>query len=239
MKTKNKKFLILSILTIIIILSILNINVTYQEGINYQTYTIRIPLYFKILGFFDRHFNYDLLVKGIIESAKTDEERVMKIFEWTYNNIRKVPKGFPIVDDHVLNIIIRGYGTDDQSADVFSTLCNYAGVDVFFTWLNTKDNKSRRAFSFVKLGNRWSMFDPYNGVYFKNKRGQVASLDELLRGEWECVGLKGEVVTTNYEDFFYALNSINYKNFMFSRSAIQSPLRRFFYWLKSRFRFFV
>ena len=32
-----------------------------------------------------------------------------------------------MVGDHVDNIIIRGYGTDDQSADVFITLAVLAG----------------------------------------------------------------------------------------------------------------
>lgn len=205
------------------LIAILNIKVTTRQGINYRWHTIRMPLYLKILDFFDRHYNYEELTKRIIGDTKTDKERIMKIFEWTCQNIRKVPDSFPIIDDHVWHIIIRGYGMPDQSSDVFATLCNYAGVDAFFLMIKPKDQTLETPLSFVKLDKKWRVFDPYNRVYFKNKNGDLASIDDINKGDWEIVSI-GEIKKLDYRIIFQyvpALNKVSLK-----RSNIQSPLRR-------------
>ena len=58
--------------------------------------------------------------------------RVLAVFDWTARRIQPTPEGWPVVDDHILNIIIRGYGMTDQRADVFATLTTYAGVPAFW-----------------------------------------------------------------------------------------------------------
>ncbi len=136
---KNVTKPIVILIIIIGITTLININVTTEQCINYRCHSIRIPLYLKVLDFFDRHYHYKQLVREIIKNEKTDEGRVIKIFTWTYGNIRKVPSGFPVIDDHVWHIIIRGYGANDQFQDVFSTLCNYAGLEANFYYLFNND----------------------------------------------------------------------------------------------------
>lgn len=229
-----KKFLFI-LLCIIILLTgiavILNINVTTRQGINFQWHTIKIPLYLKVLDFFDRHYNYKQLVKNIVRGAKTEEERVMKIFEWTHNNIRKIPNGYPIIDDHVWHIIVRGYGAIDQSSDVFTTLCNYAGVDAFFLNIPTENRSSRISLSFVRLNKRWRIFDPYNGVYFKNKNGVIASIDEIKSNNWRVENIGG-VDSLDFDYKRYLINLPTIKNIGLSRPSIQSPLRRIIFEVK-------
>ena len=111
----------------------LNFTVTTQKGVNFKVQTIKIPLYLKALDFFDRHYNYKLITKRIIRDAQNEQDKAMKILEWTYKNIKRQPKELPVIDDHVWHIIVRGYGLNDQFSDVFTTLCNYAGMDAFFT----------------------------------------------------------------------------------------------------------
>src|SRR3989338_7277520 len=91
----------------IIAIVLLNIEVTSLQGINGQIHAIRMPLYLKMLDFFDRHYNYMLLTKRITGDARTDEEKTLKLLGWTHANIRKIPDGFPVVDDHVWHIIVR------------------------------------------------------------------------------------------------------------------------------------
>jgi len=233
-----KKFL-LRLLSIIIVITgilvILNMNVSTRQGINYQWRTIRIPLYLKIQDFFDRHYNYKELTKRIIRDTKTDKERVMKIFEWTYQNIKRVPDGFPVIDDHVWHIIIRGYGVFDQSADVFTTLCNYAGVDAFFSIIYTKDKTSQIPLSFIRLDKRWRIFDSYNGIYFKNKNGDIASIDDIKNSNYKIVSI-GEIKHFDYNVFFENLPVI--KEIGLKRANIQSPLKRLIFelkkWIKQR-----
>ena len=66
----------------------------------------------------------------------------MEIFIWTCENIRKQPDGLPVIDDHVWHIIIRGYGEPDQSSDVFTTLCNYAGIRAFYALASYAGSKN-------------------------------------------------------------------------------------------------
>src|SRR3989338_5498954 len=165
------KKLIRLLLFFIAIILVLNLNVSIKQGINYEVRTLKIPLYLKILDFYDRHFNYGYLADSIVKGIKNPEEKAVRIFEWTYANIHRTPIGMPVVDDHVWHIIVRGYGNDDQFADVFSTLCNYAGLDALFLEVFRKDEKEAIVLSFVKIGNKWLVFDPYNGVYFVDAAG--------------------------------------------------------------------
>jgi len=80
MKKKWLLWIIVIIFTLGGTTYILNINVTTQQGINYQWQTIEIPLYLKILDFFDRHYNYKWTVKRITGDSKTEKEKVFKIF---------------------------------------------------------------------------------------------------------------------------------------------------------------
>jgi hypothetical protein len=212
----------------------LNIKVTVRQGINYQWHIIRVPLYLKILDFYDRHFNYKELVKRIIRDSKNNSERVLRILKWTYQNIRETPEDFPVIDDHVWHIILRGYGVRDQYSDVFATLCNYAGMDAYFSWVYSRDQTARIPLAFVKIDGGWSVVDPYYGVYFKNKNGEIADLEEIRStGSLfaDSVGVEPDMDYTPYLDNFPSIKDIK-----LCRSNIQSPLNRLLFELKNWFR---
>lgn len=204
----------------------LNCEVSTQQGIDYQYSTIKIPLYLKVLDFFDRHYNYQQLVKNIINNEDGKKERVMKIFEWTQQNIRRQPSELPVVDDHVWHIIVRGYGVDDQFNDVFTTLCNYARVEAFFTFVWSKDNTRRTPFSFVKLKDKWCIFDPYFGVYFQDGNGDLAEVDIVRRGDY----VLNKIVERDYS--IYVNNFPAPDKIGLARANTQSPLNRLFLELK-------
>lgn len=156
----------------------------------------------------------------------------MKLMEWTHQNIRRIPAGFPVIDDHVWNIIIRGYGAYDQSADVFSTLCNYAGVEAFYILIPSTGEGGKLPLSFVKLNGRWAAFDSYYGVYFKDKNGQFADVAALKSGNWamERAGDATEKVGTNYALYFPNLPAP--EQIGLSKAKIQSPLNRLLFEVK-------
>ena len=112
--------------------TILTLPTTTRQGINYRVTVYHLPAYVKAIDFLHRHYQQQLLTDRIAGSEKSDVDRVLAIFDWTHTNIPPTPKGWPIVDDHVLNIVIRGHGMSDQIADVFATLSVYAGVPAFF-----------------------------------------------------------------------------------------------------------
>lgn len=217
--------------SIIIIVIFLNFQVSYKQGINFQVRSVSIPLYLKVMDFFDRHYNYKNLTGKIISPSDSEEQRVMKLLAWTHDNIRDVPEGFPVVDDHVWHIIIRGYGTVDQSNDVFTTLCNYAGVDAFFDFIYSADKNKMVVLSFVKLNNSWRVFDSYNGVYFKNRKGGIASLEDIKEGDW-MVSSAARIIRQNSDYAKYLENLSPIGDIGFKRANIQSPLRRLIFQFK-------
>ncbi|MBI3599424.1 MAG: transglutaminase domain-containing protein [Nitrospinae bacterium] len=242
MRKRWIKWIIIIIFISVGIFYALNIKVSTRQGINYQWQTIEIPLYLKILDFFDRHYNYKWTVERIIGDSNPptppfvkggDEgvEKVLKIFEWTHENIKKTPESYPVIDDHVWHIIVRGYGVGDQLSDVFTTLCNYAGIDAFFDSPYAEDRNSRITLSFVKIDGKWNVFDPYNGVYFKNREGSLASIEEIIKGNWLTEGInKDKGLDINYAIYFKNLSPI--KEMELQRSNVQSPINRFKYQIK-------
>ncbi len=213
--------------------TLLNIETTTRQGINFEVSVIKIPLYLKALDFFDRHYNYQNLVCKIINPSDSREERVMKIFRWTYNNIKRVPDGYPLVDDHVWHIIVRGYGASDQLQDVFTTLCNYARIDAFFEFIFARDGAIVKPLSFVRLDNEWRVFDAYEGVYFKNTNGGLASIEQIKNQNWiifDAMGLNKQNL-----DYAKCLENLPLiKDIGLTRANIQSPFKRLLFELECR-----
>jgi len=213
---------IVIVVSLFLFLGILNMEVSILQGVNYKVREVKMPLYLKLLDFFDRHFNYKLLVKEIVKGAESNEEKALMLFKWTCGNIKDLPSGLPVMDDHVWYTIIRGYGVSDQSSDVFTTLCNYAGLDAFLVRIGTE----RIPLSFVKLKDRWRVFDPYHGTYFKDEKENIADVDTVKSNNWKIEYLK-EKPNLDYAELFQSLPSI--KAVGLRRASIQSPLNRLSY----------
>jgi len=231
MKKRRYFKLFIFIAAALAVILFLNMPVSSLQGINYEVRALKMPLYIKIMEFFDRDYQYRQIVKGLTYKLDSDEKKVLAMFVWTRKNIRRIPEGFPVVDDHVLNIIIRGYGAGDQCADVFATLCNYAGYRARFTTLTAEGRRAKVCLAFVRIKKRWYVFDAYNGVYFRNKSGALAATEDLLAGDW-IVRPPGQI-DIDYAIYFNNRNlSVMDK---LARSNIQSPLRRLLYQLKNAF----
>lgn len=155
-----------------------NLPVTTKQGVNYEVTEHRLPLYLKTFEFFDRDAQYRQLAREVTAGATSDRARVVAVFGWTARRIRPTPPDWPIVDDHILNIIIRGHGATDQRADVFATLLTYAGVPSF--WQKVKaDTGDGVILTFVHLDGRWIVADVANGFLFTTKEGELATAEDL------------------------------------------------------------
>lgn len=153
---------------------------TTREGIDYAFRKRPIPLYLKLLTFLSRHYQFKYLAQQITLGAPTDEEKLLAIFRWVRANVRLgTPEGLPVRDDHVLNIIIRGYGESDQRGDAFSTLATYAGYRSVMYRLFAPDGSKGPVVAVAELGGRMLLFDTYSGAIFRNARGRLASFDDL------------------------------------------------------------
>ena len=150
-----------------------------RQGVNFQVSTHSIPSYVKIIDFFHRHYQYRFVARDITRDLTSDRARVLAVFDWTRRHIRAVPQGWPIVDDHILNIMIRGYGAEDQMADVFTTLSTYAGVPAFWQQMRTERGDGWQVLAFARVDGRWAMFDVANNVVLRDQQGRLADLAAL------------------------------------------------------------
>ena len=159
--------------------AMLTATVTTRQGIDYLVTEQRLPVYVKAIDFIHRHEQYALIVSGIAGGQTSDAGRALAVFDWTRRNIRRTPPGWPVVDDHVLHIIIRGHGMDDQQADVFATLTTYAGVPAFLCRMPIDRRRPGVVLSFARIDGRWRVFDVGNGFIFRNAAGALATIEEL------------------------------------------------------------
>jgi hypothetical protein len=203
----------------------LNISVTTNKGRDFIVTKSELPLYLKLLGFYDRHFNYKWLVKQITGHLDTHEEKVFRLFQWTHKTIRPQPKNLPIMDSHVWDVYIRGYGVSDNFHDLFSTLCNYSGVDAFFDRLMLEDSSKHIGITFVRVERDWVAFDPFNGAYFKNRDGNWATIKEIKKGNWKLVKLPKSVIKeSHYKPFMKLVPETIVMGYR--RANTQSPVNR-------------
>ncbi|HAH20854.1 MAG: hypothetical protein A2Y00_03170 [Omnitrophica WOR_2 bacterium GWF2_43_52] len=223
---RSKKIIFLCFLTLsIAVLPLLCLSTSTQQCINYNCRTIIVPLYLKVLNFLDRHCNYIRLTNEIIGRESLPQQKVLALLSWTYRNIHKLPDGAEVVDDHVWNIIIRRFGTNDQSADVFSTLCNYAGLSSFYQLISAIDDREKIPLSFVKIDKEWHVFDTYHGVYFLNSKNGLASIHDIKKGDCKIAVFVDEGISLfDYRHYFPNLPDIPVVGL--HRANIQSPIRR-------------
>ncbi|GEM_PF-2268238 len=153
------KKLTLCILPVFLAALVFNIPLKTRQGINGVVFTRNIPLYAKLSGFFYRDYQYKDLSGRIVNGIEGDIGKIEALYGWTVKNIRKRPEDFPVVDDHIWDIIVRGYGGFDQMADVFTTLASYAGYDAFWNVLRINGVRGGLILSFVKIGDKWHVFD--------------------------------------------------------------------------------
>jgi hypothetical protein len=177
--------------------------VTTKQGVNYEVSEHRLPLYLKMFEFFDRDAQYRQLAGEITRHARSDRERVRAVFDWTARRIQPAPDGWTIVDDHILNIIIRGYGTPDQRADVFAALTTYAGVPAFWRAIKAPNGRDGVVLTFVHLERRWIVVDVANGFMFGNTTGELATADDFAANRAVLPAASRSLIvgSTPYVDF--------------------------------------
>ena len=182
--------------------------VTTRQGVNFHVSTRRIPLHVKAVDFLHRHWQYRLLAREITRDCTTDQARALAVLAWTREHIKPTPAGWPVVDDHILHIIIRGYGESDQMADVFATLATYAGVDAFWkACVRRQGELAGTVLSFARIDGRWTAFDVERGVVFTASTGRLASVEELAAHPDWVTASAAEVRTRRppYESLFAKL----------------------------------
>jgi len=227
----KKRYLIPTIAFLLFLCSIalLNKKVTTKHGVDYKVSKITMPLYLKVLNFYYRHYNYKWLAKRITGHLDTKEDKILRLFHWTHETIKRQPESLPVMDSHVWDVYVRGYGVSDNFHDLFTTLCNYIGADAFFTVLNIKDSGRNLQLSFVRIKRGWVAFDPYKGCYFRNNTGGLATIEKIIdEQDWHIIKLAQiDISKANYEQYLVEnLPRIEKLGSSLLRANTQSPINR-------------
>jgi hypothetical protein len=151
-----------------------------KQGVDYQVSARSVPFAIKTMEFLLRDAEYRRLAWEITRGLRNEEARAMAVLTWTREHIRPTPHGWPAVDDHIAHIIIRGYGADDQRADVFTTLSTYAGVPAFWKIVVAKQSGGKLVLSFVRIDGQWTVWDVERGIVLRDGRGRLAGVEELV-----------------------------------------------------------
>ena len=162
-----------------VVLVVANWPVTTRQGVNRDVTIHRLPLYVKAFEFLDRNAQYVQLSQEVAGASSTDEQRLLAAYDFTRRRIRDTPDGWPVVDDHILNIVIRGFGLNDQLSDVCALLATYSGVPAFWSKVKASGTDDGIIFTFASVDGRWVVLDVANGFLFRHRDGHLATPAEV------------------------------------------------------------
>lgn len=186
LEIKTSKKIIFTIFLIIFLIFfylILNKETTKSIYVNYDLIQYKLPLYQRIYGFLNRHFNYNYLVEKINNDQSNKKDIVLNTSKWVFERVKRIPEGVDIIDSDPLSIIESRLGDQYQFNDILSVLLVYQNVDSIFY------NDNIHTLTLFKINNYWSVLDPYFGVYFINENKKFASIDDLNTTKWDIVNL--------------------------------------------------
>ena len=206
----NKKKLYLLVFSVIFFSLIFLSHKSYRYiGINGSINKIKISNYKKISEFYERHLNYKELVKNIIYDSKDKKREIIDLGTWVYVNIKKISNKNDIIDNHPWTIVERRVGQSDQFSDILSVLLVHNNVDSFFI---RKFKNITHPLTFFKHNNKWSIIDPYYGVYFINDKNFFSTIEENKNEILNMQHLTlGKVTLENLDTIFFDKDFKNIK----------------------------
>jgi len=227
--TIRRKFIIAVALATALIL-VCNMDVSIRVCVDGSCRMVHMPLYVKWTQFLARHYEYARLSREITAGCRTDEMKALAVLKWTGRNMKENLPGMHVYDDHILYTIVRGYGLPEQFQDVFTTILSYSGVPAYYVKPYDSDKKTRYALSIARIGGRRCVFDAYRGLYFKNRSGAIADVEDISKDPSLVSGMGLDRTYINgarYRDFFAGLKATR-KPFV-TRPERQMPAQRIVY----------
>ena len=196
-----------------------------RYGVNYRWSSRTITLFEKSVHFISRDLQTRRLTAELTRGIEPGEPTLIHLFEWATANVRPTPEGFPVMDDHPLYILIRGYGAGDQRIEAFALLASYAGFPAAAVTLRAPGMEGGLMVAAVRDGPRTLVFDVMNGLVFRNEDGRLADLTELSRNPLLVRRAAGDLTIGGvpYARFFEGADP---HAFSFSRMEGQKPWPR-------------
>jgi hypothetical protein len=151
--------------------------VSRSTGVNHVVSRSTLPMWKKASEFLARGGHLEQTADLALGHVSGEEPKALAALAWTRANITHAPPDRPVIDDHIWNVIVRGYGQADQLADVFTTLLTYQGVPAF--WSNVGRSPMVNPVSYVWIAHQWRVFDVARGLIFRTESGALATAADL------------------------------------------------------------
>jgi hypothetical protein len=156
---------------------------TSLEGVDAAVTRHRISLLEKGGRFWLRHAEFQRLAEAAAGGETDPQRRVLKLLDWTGTMVRPMPPGVPVIDDHILHIVLRHYGNTTQMAEVFTALTTYIGNHGKWEVSTPPGAQAQMALSFVESEDGWWVFDVEHGAWFETETGRIATVPDFRHPE--------------------------------------------------------
>jgi hypothetical protein len=199
--------------------------VTIAVGENHHVTVKPLTLFEKTVAFIDRDLAMRRLTGEVAGDGGTQEERLLRLYGWVVENIREVPPGLPVIDDHIWHIFVRRYGEIDQRAEALAALASYDGMPASRIPLGKYANRRAVQLTVVRTGDRLVVFDVNNRIVFRRSPTELATLGEL-QADPSLIERNGRGVVV--EGSPYSEHFVRFKDYQasFVRMEKQRPLSR-------------
>ncbi|MDE3242187.1 MAG: hypothetical protein KGO52_05645 [Nitrospirota bacterium] len=199
---------------------------TGLEGVDDRMIVHRMPLWEKAAKFYLRHRQFQRWAEEAAGGETDPQRRVLRLMEWTRSQVKPIPSGLPLVDDHISHIVLRHYGNDGQLSEVFTALTTYTGNEGRWEAYSPPGASARAALCFIESEGKWWVFDVWNDGWFETPSGQIATIEdfkhpEQLRRRGQAPELLGGLPYINY---FQDVEGVFVRSF--SRASGQMPWHR-------------
>jgi hypothetical protein len=150
-----------------------------RRGVDHVVETRTIPLSRKALDFIGRDHETKRLLREIVGDRVGAASAVLTIFDWVRSHVELQGPERPVIDDHVIDIVHRGYGAPDQVTEAFALLASYAGFPAAAVTLETGSGGGGLVLAAVQMEGDLHLFDVVLGVYFADTSGALVGFDRL------------------------------------------------------------
>jgi glycosyltransferase involved in cell wall biosynthesis len=173
--------------------------------------------------FLRNEWYYLHLVEEICQRQQGEKEKAIAIFNWTVKNIKagKVDLNLPWFFLTSRKIIERGKGLCSESARVFITLCQKAGlkarrVSLYSAEFDFSQTTGRSSGSHgiaeVYIEGRWVVFDTFWGKFFLVGEDRLASIKDIQENPWIVDDILPGI-NPPLSEYYYKVQYINWNHY--------------------------
>lgn len=203
-------------------------------GVDYVVSRETLPLWRKAAEFIERDAHLRQTSHAVLGGVRGDEAKVFAALAWTRANIRYAPDDKAVIDDHIWNIIARGYGQSDQQADVFAAVLSYAAVRAY--WEPIGVSPRVRPLSYAWIDGEFRVFDVTHGLVFRTSDGSLATAGDIARDQAIVARAARQSGVDPIDDYLSYFSGYRPRPApAVSRAELQMPARRLWFELRGAF----